>query len=86
MQWPHRPAGGLQHDRAHPNAPHRGRVELRWRGLMNVVFEALYWLHVPAALSCIPAFWAATLTKKGGRVHVLTGRWFAYGMIFVALS
>lgn len=53
---------------------------------MNAVFEVLYWLHVPAALSSVPAFWTATLTRKGGRVHVLSGRWFAYGMIFAALS
>jgi len=53
---------------------------------MDAIYTLLYWVHVPVAVSCIPAFWIAVLTKKGGSAHVRVGRWFAYGMMFVALT
>jgi hypothetical protein len=53
---------------------------------MDAIYTLLYWVHVPVAVSCIPAFWIAGLTKKGGPAHVRVGRWFAYGMMFVALT
>lgn len=50
------------------------------------LYDALYWLHVPVAMTAIPAFWVSLLAAKGGRVHVRVGRLFGWGMRWVALT
>lgn len=52
----------------------------------DALYTGLYWAHVPVALSCVPAFWIAVLARKGGPLHVRTGRWFARGMRWVAAT
>jgi hypothetical protein len=53
---------------------------------VGAAYTALYWLHVPVALTCVPAFWVAALARKGGPTHVGVGRYFALAMRWVALS
>jgi hypothetical protein len=53
---------------------------------VGAAYTALYWLHVPVALTCVPAFWVAALARKGGPLHVRVGRYFALAMRWVALS
>lgn len=53
---------------------------------MSDLYTAIYVLHVPVALACLPAFWVALLARKGGPLHVRVGRLFGWGMRFVALS
>lgn len=51
---------------------------------MGTVYEVVRQIHVPVALSAILAFWIAVLSKKGAKVHIGAGRWFAYGMMVTA--
>lgn len=53
---------------------------------MGPVYDAVRQIHVPVALSCIIAFWIAVVTKKGAKLHIRSGRWFAYGMMLTAAS
>jgi hypothetical protein len=53
---------------------------------MDAVYEALYWVHVPMALSNLPAFWIALLARKGGRLHRRVGGWFGFAMLFTATT
>ncbi len=53
---------------------------------MGPLYTALYWLHVPIALGCIPAFWVSVLSRKGGPTHVRVGRLFGWGVRWVAVS
>ncbi len=50
------------------------------------VYEIIRSVHIPVALACVPAFWTAMLSKKGGRIHVGFGRGFCAGMIFAAMT
>lgn len=54
--------------------------------MLDTAYTLLYAVHVPVALSCVPAFWVAVFAKKGGRLHVGAGTWFALGMRFVAVT
>ena len=50
------------------------------------MYELILALHIPVALTCIPAYWVPIFAKKGGRLHVLVGRYFVLTMTFVALT
>ena len=50
------------------------------------MYDLILSIHVPVALSCMPAFWIPAFARKGGRLHVLVGRYFVAAMGFVALS
>lgn len=50
------------------------------------MYDTILSIHIPVALSCVPAFWVPIFTKKGGRAHVRVGRYFTFAMLFVALS
>jgi uncharacterized membrane protein len=53
---------------------------------MDSIYALIRALHVPVALAILPLYWVPALTRKGGRVHVVTGRvWFA-GMLYVAVT
>ena len=50
------------------------------------IHDVVLAVHVPVALACVPAWWVPLLVRKGGRAHVLVGRAFVAGIIWVALT
>ena len=45
---------------------------------MNTVFAVVLWSHIAVAFTGIAAFWGPVLTRKGGTLHKLFGKVFAW--------
>ena len=53
---------------------------------IETAHAALRYSHIAVGFAGLPLFWIPVLTKKGSRVHVLTGRMFLCCATFVGLS
>ena len=54
--------------------------------VFNLLFDALLLVHVVAGFVGLAAFWFPVFARKGGRVHVVVGRVYAYCAYVVTLS
>ena len=45
---------------------------------MNAVIAVVLWGHIAVAFTGVAAFWVPVLTRKGGRLHKLFGKLFAW--------
>ncbi len=53
---------------------------------MNLIFQALLVIHIVAGAVSLVLFWIPVSVRKGGRVHVRIGQWYAQCMYIVAGS
>lgn len=53
---------------------------------MLFIHSSLVTLHIIAGALALPLFWMPAITKKGGRMHVLSGRAYAIAMYVVSIS
>ena len=53
---------------------------------MQLLHQVLGWIHIASGALSLAIFWIPVVTRKGGRVHRMSGRWFAYAMYVIAIS
>lgn len=53
---------------------------------MHTIHAVLVYLHIAAGSVALLLFWVPALTKKGGKLHVSTGRFYVAGMHIVAIT
>ena len=53
---------------------------------MLFIHSSLVTLHIIAGALALLLFWMPAIAKKGGRVHVLSGRAYAIAMYIVSVS
>mgnify|MGYP000435942374 CR=1 FL=1 len=53
---------------------------------MEILVKILLFVHVVAGFSSLVLFWIPAFTKKGGRTHNITGRWYVRGMWTVLIT
>ena len=53
---------------------------------MDQIFKILLYLHIAAGFSSIILFWVPMLSKKGGNIHIASGKLYVYAMWAVVIS
>ncbi|MEE8105588.1 MAG: hypothetical protein V3T86_08660 [Planctomycetota bacterium] len=53
---------------------------------MKTAHDILALIHVPLGFAALTLFWVAISSRKGGRVHLASGRWFARAVYGICAS
>lgn len=53
---------------------------------MDLIYNALLFIHVSAGFTSLSLFWIPVITKKGGKVHNGTGKMYTYSMTVVVIT
>lgn len=54
--------------------------------MLHLIYQAALALHIMGGASALLLFWGPMLSRKGGKVHRRSGRWYYWAMMLVAVS